>query len=219
MNRLNKGIFCAAAAAAILGGSLIAAEQHRVPVAEACVVRAQESGFCVIAGRPARETSSVGGEAAATFPRGEGKAEEIRTKDIHIEVVPIEGVLPEPVESVRADVYTGEPAETTARASFPEGKARYLGSYKITGYDICVHCCGKTDGITSSGTQATVGRTCAAPPDIPFGTRIWIAGIGERVVEDRGGLGSSKIDVLCADHAACYAITSEGKVDVWILEG
>lgn len=100
----------------------------------------------------------------------------------------------------------------------PEPARRYLGQYKITGYDICMQCCGKIDGITASGTQATVGRTCAAPPDIPFGTRLWIEGVGERIVEDRGGLGTSKIDVLCEDHPACFAITTEGKVDVWILE-
>lgn len=99
----------------------------------------------------------------------------------------------------------------------PEEVRTYLGEYKITGYDICPSCCGNTRGITASGTTATVGRTCAAPKDIPFGTRLWIEGIGERVVEDRGGaVNGKKIDVLCADHPACYAIT--GTYEVYIIE-
>jgi len=90
----------------------------------------------------------------------------------------------------------------------------FLGRYYITGYDICVSCCGKTDGITASGVQATVGRTCAAPKSFDFGDRIWIEGLGERVVEDRGGaIKGSKIDVLCEDHPQCYAIT--GWYDVY----
>lgn len=89
----------------------------------------------------------------------------------------------------------------------------YLGSYHITGYDVCVQCCGSTAGITASGTQATVGRTAAAA-GLPFGTRVWIEGIGERTIEDRGGMRGNVIDVLCEDHAECYAI-SRGPVDVW----
>jgi len=97
----------------------------------------------------------------------------------------------------------------------PVAEARvYLGRYWITGYDICVKCCGKTDGITASGVKATVGRTVAAPKGFDFGTRLYIDGLGERVVEDRGGaIKGNKIDVLCEDHAGCYAIT--GFYDVW----
>jgi len=93
----------------------------------------------------------------------------------------------------------------------------YLGSYHVTGYDLCVQCCGKTDGITASGTKAEVGRTVACNT-LPFGTVIYIEGIGERVVEDRGGMRGNMLDVLCADHAECAAIT-RGSVDVWIVEG
>ena len=91
----------------------------------------------------------------------------------------------------------------------------YLGRYYITGYDICVQCCGKTNGITAGGTSATVGRTCAAN-GMDFGTRLYIDGIGERVVEDRGGMADDVIDVLCEDHAACYAVT--GWYDVYAVE-
>ena len=92
----------------------------------------------------------------------------------------------------------------------------YLGQFKITGYDICRQCCGSTSGITASGVPACVGRTCAAPSSIPFGNRLYIDGIGERIVEDRGGFASNVIDVLCGDHPACYAIT--GTYDVFVME-
>ena len=89
-----------------------------------------------------------------------------------------------------------------------------LGEYKVVGYDpYCTHCCPRGDGITASGVQATVGRTCAIE-GLPFGTRIYISGLGEYVVEDRGVTGSM-IDIACDGHAACYAIT--GTYEVYII--
>lgn len=98
----------------------------------------------------------------------------------------------------------------------PAPTKTYLGTYYITGYDICYSCCGKVDGITASGTKATVGRTIAAPSNLPFGTRLYIDGIGERVVEDRGGsVSGNRLDLLCNNHSECYAIT--GYYDVYII--
>ena len=117
---------------------------------------------------------------------------------------------PERVEIVEEPETVEEPE--------PEPTLRYLGEYKITGYDICVSCCGNTKGITASGTQATVGRTCAAGKDLPFGTVLYIDGIGYRTVEDRGGgVNGGHIDVLCNDHPECYSIT--GRYDVYVVEG
>lgn len=90
----------------------------------------------------------------------------------------------------------------------------YVGRFYITGYDICVECCGKTDGITYSGTQATVGRTCGASFSWPIGTEFYIEGLGHRTVEDRGYIKSDyHLDVLCSNHDECYTIT--GWYDVW----
>jgi 3D (Asp-Asp-Asp) domain-containing protein len=51
-------------------------------------------------------------------------------------------------------------------------------------------------GITASGTRATEGRTIAAPKSIPFGTKVYIQGIGYRIVEDRGNsITNNHIDV------------------------
>lgn len=94
------------------------------------------------------------------------------------------------------------------------GNMYYYGRCYITGYDTCARCCGKSDGITASGRRATVGRTVAMA-GVPYGTQIYIKGIGYRVVEDRG-VGSGKVDVLCSNHSECYAIT--GYYDVYIVK-
>ena len=87
------------------------------------------------------------------------------------------------------------------------------GEFKITGYDICVSCCGNTNGITSSGTKATVGRTCASNYFTP-GTELYIVGLGYRIVEDTGGMKDNVIDILCNNHPECYAITGNYRVYV-----
>ncbi len=48
--------------------------------------------------------------------------------------------------------------------------------------------CGTGDGITKTGTKATVGRTVAVDPEvIPLDSRIYILGYGWRIAEDIGG--------------------------------
>lgn len=73
-----------------------------------------------------------------------------------------------------------------------------LGVYKISAYCPCVKCCGKTDGITASGTKASPNRTVAVD-GIPFGTRLLIDG-NEYIVEDRVGSGKRLIDVFFSTH-------------------
>lgn len=76
---------------------------------------------------------------------------------------------------------------------------KYLGQYTIYAYCPCAKCCGKTNGITASGTIATEGRTVAST--LPFGTKLYIDGIGERIVEDRGGaIQGNKLDLFMSDH-------------------
>ena len=82
----------------------------------------------------------------------------------------------------------------------PEPTIVSLGTYKITAYCGCAKCCGKTDGITASGTHVTAGRTIAAPPEIPFGTKLMING-HIYTVEDRGGaIKGKRIDIYFASH-------------------
>lgn len=50
--------------------------------------------------------------------------------------------------------------------------------------------------ITASGEITLPGITIAAPPHIPFGSWVWLEGLGWRRVDDRGGrIKGNKIDI------------------------
>lgn len=70
-----------------------------------------------------------------------------------------------------------------------------------TAYCPCEKCCGKTDGITATGTKATAGRTIAVDPNvIPYGTELIING-NTYVAEDCGGaIKGNDIDVFFNTH-------------------
>ena len=76
-----------------------------------------------------------------------------------------------------------------------------MGRFKLTGYCACMYCCGKTDGITSTGTKAKAGRTIAVDPSvIPYGSVV-IINDKEYVAEDCGGaIKNNKIDVFFDTH-------------------
>ena len=82
----------------------------------------------------------------------------------------------------------------------PEPVIQSLGIYRLTAYCPCKKCCGKTNGITASGTKATAGRTIAVARQIPFGTELIIDG-HTYVAEDRGGaIKGNRIDIYFDTH-------------------
>ena len=84
-----------------------------------------------------------------------------------------------------------------------------LGTYYVTGY--CKNCNYPRNSLaTASGNNATVGKTVAMK-GLPFGTRVYIEDIGERVVEDRG-VGAGVVDVFCANCVDERKITGYKKV-------
>ncbi|MGE5551292.1 MAG: 3D domain-containing protein [Bacteroidota bacterium] len=90
-------------------------------------------------------------------------------------------------------------------AAIPASQARAPVSvlFTVTAYCPCRACCGKTDGITASGRPAVAGRTVAVDPGlIPFGTRLVVPELGERVAEDTGGsIRGRRLDVFFRTHA------------------
>ena len=76
-----------------------------------------------------------------------------------------------------------------------------LGEFTITHYCACSRCCGKSDGVTATGTQATAGRTIAVDPKvIPLGTEVIIDG-QSYIAEDTGrAIKGNKIDIFCESH-------------------
>ena len=76
-----------------------------------------------------------------------------------------------------------------------------LGTFKLTAYCPCSKCCGKSDGITASGTRATQGRTIAVDTRvIPIGKNVIIDG-NTYIAEDTGGaIKGNRIDVYFNSH-------------------
>lgn len=74
--------------------------------------------------------------------------------------------------------------------------------YVVTAYCGCEKCCGKTDGITATGTVATEGRIIAVDPNIiPYWANVEIKGIGIFTAEDCGGAIKGKhIDIFFDSH-------------------
>ncbi len=122
------------------------------------------------------------------------------------------------------DELDGLIAEARVPSVAAEPEREYLGRFWVTGYDLCVHCCGIWSAehpsrigtgyvqTTASGVPNQVGVTVAAGLEFPFGTVLYIEGVGERTVQDRG-VGNGCLDVLCHDHAGCAEVT--GWRDVW----
>ena len=96
--------------------------------------------------------------------------------------------------------------------------AVYLGVCEVTAYCACSICCGKSDGITATGTTATQGRTVAVDPSvIPYGSVVIING-HEYIAEDcGGGIGGTQIDMFFNSHQDAL---NWGRrwLDVWVKE-
>lgn len=69
-----------------------------------------------------------------------------------------------------------------------------IGAGEVTGYApldpsaVAGMCYEGDPGITASGEKVVPGVTVAAGPSIPFGTKVYIQGLGWRTVHDRGGM-------------------------------
>lgn len=115
------------------------------------------------------------------------------------------------VEVVQQEVETVEEVETTNEEVLDN---REYWTFEISYYCGCWNCTQNGDLTTASGTIAEQGRTVATPSDIPFGSEIYVDGIGTLVAEDRGGYieytyddyGNivMRLDVYLDSHELCY---------------
>ena len=92
-----------------------------------------------------------------------------------------------------------------------------LGEYTLTAYCPCSICCGKTNGITATGTKATANHTIAVDPrKIPYGTELVING-EKYVAEDCGGaIKGNHIDIFFNTHSEALAFGKQ-KSHVYIF--
>ena len=75
-------------------------------------------------------------------------------------------------------------------------------------------------GITASGQPIQAGVTVAADQSIfPYGTVLYIEGIGIRIVQDKGGaVQGNHLDVAVGTHENALAWSGYGNHRVWIIE-
>ena len=194
-----------------------------VPVIEKVITETVEIPFETIT----KDSSTIDG-ISKIITKGKNGLKEItyRAKfknDIEIERnVLSEKVLQEPVKQVvqinKKTVTTRSSSERTA-SSNPATTASTKLAKKVAGitpvvknfntsaYCACKKCCGKTNGITSSGAKATSWYTLAAGKAYPIGTVIYIPALKNKpnggwfVVQDRGGaISNSKLDVYMGAH-------------------
>lgn len=74
-------------------------------------------------------------------------------------------------------------------------KMTYIGDYELTAYAWTGNPC-------ANGNYPTCGYTVACN-SLPLGTKVYIEGYGDYIVEDRGGMPNNVIDVYMGDHNTC----------------
>ena len=96
-----------------------------------------------------------------------------------------------------------------AIAASVSGKTPTVTNLNTSAYCACMICCGKTNGVTSSGALAKEWYTIAAGKGYPIGTVIYIPALANKpnkgwfIVEDRGGaITNNKIDIYMDSHTS-----------------
>lgn len=84
-----------------------------------------------------------------------------------------------------------------------------IGVFQLTAYEWSGYRC-------KNGEFPKEGITVASNL-LPLGTRVYIEGIGERVVEDTGGMGLGVIDVYLGDYYDCIQFGRQ-QAEVYVLE-
>ena len=96
----------------------------------------------------------------------------------------------------------------------------YVGEFKCTAYccEKYSHICGGS-GKTASGKpiQADVSVAVGDLKKLPYGTVIYIEGVGIRIVQDTGDLKKDQIDVAVEKHAQALKWEGQGKHNVYII--
>ena len=137
---------------------------------------------------------------ACNQPIEENEGEPIKHQEIcTYKVVPL--VVIHDDEETTAEETSLVPAPSDA----PMGEGVQM-TLKAYAYCPCAECCGKTDGITATGTQATPNRTIAVDKSvIPYGSKVVIDG-NVYIAEDCGGaIKGNRIDILFDTHQEALA--------------
>ena len=89
-----------------------------------------------------------------------------------------------------------EPVEIQ-QEEIAEPSMEYVGDYRVTAYAFYEG--GGENYYTASGAEPVPYYTVATGDEFPFGTVLYIEGLGYVEVQDRGGFGPGIIDILIGD--------------------
>lgn len=102
----------------------------------------------------------------------------------------------------------------------------YMGEFKLTAYctEKYKHICGTGNGITASGQPVQAGISVAVgdTDKFPYGTVLYIEGVGIRIVQDTGGsLTNNQIDIAVDthEHALDWGVQQNRKVFIVRMGG
>ena len=133
---------------------------------------------------------------------------EARYEDAHTRIandyndhIDIQNNIKETVEKEK------QAAEEAAKAAEPVKE--FIGSYELTAYIATGNPC-------ASGVYPTVNHTVACN-SLPLGTKIYIDGIGEFVVEDTGGMAGNVIDIFVSDYSTAINFGRQVS-DVYVIK-
>ena len=97
----------------------------------------------------------------------------------------------------------------------------HVGTFTCTAYccEKYSHVCGTGSGKTASGAPVTPNVSCAVGDleMFPFGTILYIEGVGIRIVQDTGNFDGTKIDCAVDTHKHASNWEGQGKHEVYII--
>lgn len=107
------------------------------------------------------------------------------------------------VQELKVEIEEIEETTEDSRYALP------LGHYTLTAYEWTGNTC-------ANGEYPSKGYTIACN-SLPIGTRVWIEGYGEFVVEDRGGMADNVIDIYLGDYDECIEFGVQ-EADVYLIK-
>lgn len=190
-----------------------------VTIVEKIIIEQVEIPFETIV----KDVSTAGTETKdSVLQEGKNGLKEIKYKvkfqdDVEIERnIVSETIINEPVDKivqVSTKIVSRSGNRSTYNSSTLEASTAGITPRVVTmntsAYCSCARCCGKSNGITSSGAQAKSWYTIAAGSGYPIGTVIYIPALADKpnggwfVVEDRGGaISNNRIDIFMDSHSS-----------------
>ena len=136
-------------------------------------------------------------------------------------------VCVKPIEEISVDEIkeTPRPKQNNKRTKSHKRKqkksyGKYIGTFKTTAYCPCKSCSEGYGKHTATGHIATEGRTIAVDKSvIPYGTTVYIEGLGKYRSEDCGGAVNWKIiDIYVEVHSNTYKSKYNKRRKVWIVD-